>query len=360
MASETRPTPDSMNADSANADPMSILQPLLRDPHSYDFFEALRRIECAWPTAPRLGTAVRPDDEPVRLGQKASLAFPTSMLAGIEANREGRLRIETLFMGLFGSNGALPLHLTDYVHDRRINASDTTLQAFSDLFQHRMLASFYRAWASARPTVQFDRPESDRFATYLAALIGRLSPALQERDTWPDRAKLFFAGVLAAGTKTRVGLELILRSYFELPVRVEECVGEWLAISADERARLGDPRTATLGRTILGARVWGVQHKIRVVLGPLEAQQLLRFLPGMPSLRRLRDAVRNYLGLEYAWDLQLVVERARVPGTRLGTFGQLGWTTWSAPAQFEAEAGDVIINVCDEDLVAETQGRQDG
>lgn len=350
MAVTTGPAPD----------PLSALQPLLQEPFAFDFFEAMRRIECAWPDAPRLGTATRPVDEPVRLGQTASLAFPASMLSSIVVGDAGRLKINALFFGLFGPNGPLPLHLTDYVHDRVINDGDTTLQAFSDLFHHRMLSLFYRAWASARPVVHFDRPESDRFATYVASLIGLGSPALRNRDAWPDRAKLFFAGTLAGATRTRTGLESMLREYLQLPVRVEECVGEWLTIADDERARLGRPATGTLGRAVLGARVWSVQHKVRIVLGPFDTQGLQRYLPGRHSLRRLRDAVRNYLGLEYAWDLQLVVQRTAVSGAQLGRFGQLGWTTWASPSPVAGEAGDVIINVCDDAVSVRMRESFDG
>ena len=79
MAGETGPAPD----------PVAALQALLEQPESFDFFEALRRIECAWPSLPRLGTAARPADEPVRLGQAPSLAFAPSMLASAEAIGDG-------------------------------------------------------------------------------------------------------------------------------------------------------------------------------------------------------------------------------------------------------------------------------
>ena len=35
---------------------------------------------------------------------------------------------------------------------------------------------FYRAWAEARPTVQHDRPDDDRFAVYAGSLAGYGSP----------------------------------------------------------------------------------------------------------------------------------------------------------------------------------------
>jgi type VI secretion system protein ImpH len=270
------------------------------------------------------------------------------MLADVERIAGGRLRIRGYFLGLFGPQGPLPLHLTEYVHDRVTNGRDHTLAAFADVFHHRMLALFYRAWANARPTVAFDRPTEDAFASYIAALIGLAQPALRNRDDWPDRAKLYFAGLLAMGPKTRDGLTALLSEYLGIAVRVEECVGEWLAIEPEERMRLGDRRTAVLGAAVLGERVYSAQHKLRIVIGPVNAGELLQYMPGGASLRRLRAAVLNYLGLEHAWDLQFIVRRARVPATKLGAFGHLGWTAWLAPPSQGPDADDVIIDAARE------------
>jgi type VI secretion system protein ImpH len=333
MASEARPSNDSLAA----------LQALQERPYAFNFFEAMRRIECAWAAWPRLGTAARPTDEPVRLGQKPSLDFPASMLASAESIEGNRLRIQGYFLGLYGPNGPLPLHLTEYVHDRLTNGRDPTLAAFTDMFHHRMLELFYRAWADVRPTVHYDRPESDVFATYLAALIGINQPALRNRDEWPDRAKLFFAGLLS-GPRSRAGLEALLGEYLQLPVNVEECVGEWLSLEPEEHMRLGEP-TAAFGTAVLGEQAFSAQHKLRIVVGPLDVPQLLQYLPGGASLQRLRAAVLNYLGLEYAWDVKFVVRCMHVPATELGSFGQLGWNTWMSPHEGGIDAGDVIIDM---------------
>jgi type VI secretion system protein ImpH len=336
MAGETGPAPD----------PVAQLAALRERPYAFDFFEAMRRVECAWPSMPRLGTAARPADEPVRLGQKPSLDFPPSMLAEVDEIAEGRLKILGYFLGLYGPHGPLPLHLTEYVHDRITNARDSTLAGFTDIFHHRMLELFYRAWANARPTVHFDRPGEDRFASsYVAALLGLASPALRNRDAFPDRAKLFFSGLLSGGTKTCGGLESLLREYLGLPLHIEECVGEWLPVEPAEYLQLGSAN-AKLGGCVLGERVWSTQHKFRVVVGPVEVGSLLQYLPGSPSLARLRDAVLNYVGYEYAWDIKFIVHRTRVPGMKLGQFGHLGWTTWAAPGTQGMDVGDVIIDAC--------------
>ncbi len=333
-------------------DPLRQLAALLERPHDFDFFEAMRRVECAWPDLPRLGTAARPVDEPVRLGQLASLSFPASMLASVEPIDGGRLKLRGYFFGLYGSHGPMPLHLTEYIHDRATNSRDTTLGAFSDLFHHRMMELFYRAWANVRPTVHFDRPEQDQFGGYVAALAGFATPALRNADALPDRAKLYFAGTLAAGAKTRAGLESMLSEYLNLPVRVEECVGEWLNVVASERMRLGNPDTGVLGQSVLGSQVWSAQHKIRLVIGPVEVGSLLQYLPGSPSLDRLRAAVMNYLGFEYAWDVQFIVRSARLPPAKLGHFGHLGWTSWMAPDALAGNVDDVIIDVSEQPIAA--------
>lgn len=350
MAIETGPAPDPLTSPPEAS--VEFLAALQERPYAFDFFEAMRRVECAWPSFPRLGTATRPADEPVRLGHKASLDFAPSMLASVEAIDNNRLKIIGLFLGLYGPHGPLPLHLTEYVHDRMTNARDNTLAAFADVFHHRMLELFYRAWANVRPTVHFDRPDHDKFSTYVAALAGFASPALRNADELPDRAKLYFAGTLAAGAKTRAGLESLLSEYLNLPVRIQECIGEWLTIVADERMSLGNRETASLGRSVLGGSVWSAQHKLRIVIGPVDVGDLLQYLPGSPSLGRLRAAVMNYLGLEYAWDLQFVVQRSRLPGAQLGQFGHLGWSSWVAPKHDGRDIDDVIIDVCEQPIAA--------
>ena len=68
--------------------------------------------------------------------------------------------------GLFGPNGPLPIHLTEYARERLQHGGDATLCRFLDVFHHRFLALFYKAWAQAQPHVNRDRPAQDRFVVY--------------------------------------------------------------------------------------------------------------------------------------------------------------------------------------------------
>ena len=68
-----------------------------------------------------------------------------------------------------------------------------------------------------------------------------------------------------------------------------------------------------------------------------------RMLPGGVSLKRLVDWVRNYVGDQLAWDVQLVLTASEIPPVQLGKAGRLGWSTWLSSQQFEKDADDLIL-----------------
>jgi len=326
---------------------LALFAALGRAPWTFDFFQALRRIEGLFADKPRLGRALRPGDEPVRLSQEASVAFAPSTLSACDANEGRPPRLEQRFFGLLGANGPLPLHITEYVRERLIHNGDPTLARFLDLFHHRMALFFYRAWAEARPTVHHDRPEQDRFTAYVGSLSGHGMPGVAQRDAVPDHAKRFFVGHLARNPKNAEGLASIVEGFFRLPARVDQFVLGWLELPRDQRTVLGgEPRlSGVLGRgTVIGERVRDVQSRFRAVLGPMDLDRFCDFLPGGRSLDRLRDWVRNYVGFEFDWDVQLVLARDEVPGIRLGHEGRLGWTTWLGARQAATDADDLILS----------------
>lgn len=253
-------------------------------------------------------------------------------------------RMEVRFFGLLGPNGPLPLHLTEFAHGRSLNAGDHTLVRFLDIFHHRFLELFYRAWAQAQPTVSLDRPRDDRFSFYTGSLFGLGETSLRERDAVNDFAKLYFSGLLARPVRNRDGLVALLSGFFRLPVSVEEFTGHWMRLQEEDRTRLGR-ESATLGKgAVLGSRVWDCQHKFRIRLGPLDLAQYESFLPGGSALTQLVAWVRQYLCFELEWDVRLILKREQVPKTRLGKFGRLGWTTWLGDYRRPVEAADLTLD----------------
>jgi type VI secretion system protein ImpH len=334
MDREARHTPD----------PVVLEAALRARPESFEFFEAMRRLECAYPERPRFGHSIKPADDPVRLAHAATLEFPARSIERFEMREESRpARLVGLFLGLFGPHGALPLHLTEHAVDRERNANDPTFVAFADVFHHRMLSLFYRAWADAQPTVQLDRPEQDRFRTYVGALIGIATPHLEHRDALPDQYKRFSAGRLVPQARNAEGLVGFLEHYFGVPVRVVEFVVSWMRLPDDAHLRMGGSM-ASMGRNaLLGANVRGAQQRFRLRIGPLVRSEFDRFLPGGEALRQLVAAVKLYAGEEKGWDVQLVLKKEDVPLTYLGKSGRMGFNTWMGRYTKPDDAEDIVL-----------------
>jgi type VI secretion system protein ImpH len=320
---------------------------LLEKPYEFGFYAVLRLIECLHPERPRLGMSTRPVDDPIRLRQEPAMRFEAASLTRFEAaDGSAPHRLTVRFLGLLGPNGPLPLHLTEYAQERLRQHGDRTFIRFLDIFHHRMLSLFYRAWANNEPAISFDRPEADRFSDYVASMAGLGMASLRRRDDISDHTKLYYCGRLASQTKSAEGLQDILNDYFELPVRIEQFVGEWLPLPAQSICRLGlDPANGTLGRSVMvGLKVWGCQHKFRVTLGPLSFDDYESLLPVGTRIRRLVALVRNYIGDELAWEVRLVLKRAQVPALRLNGNCRLGWSTWLGTPPDEADPDDLIFN----------------
>lgn len=358
MASESGAAPPDLAPAPADADGEAararaagwtrMLDALARAAPQFDFFQAMRRLEALHrdaPERPRFGAALRPVEEPIRLGQEAAMTFAPSSLSRLMAGREGTPpRLLVNFFGLLGPNGPLPLHLTEYTRDRQRNADDPTMARFFDLFHHRMLLFFYRAWAAGQPTANRDLPATDRFELYVGALVGLGMGSLRQRDAFPDLAKLFYAGRLGPGHRNPEGLAAMVGDFFGVPARIESFVGEWIELPADRRWRLGaDTGAGRLGiSSMIGTRTWTRQQKFRVVVGPLGRAKFQSLLQGGAALPKMAALVRNYTGDALHWDLRLILQEKVEEPFRLGQ-ARLAWTAWLGRAA-GAQREDLVLD----------------
>jgi type VI secretion system protein ImpH len=333
MASPNRQTSD------------SVIQEIASHPSSFDFYRAVRQLEAEFPGRPRVGNSDRLEEDYLRFCQMPSLSFAASTLESAEPFRSG-IRLSINFLGMFGPNGPLPQHLTDFARDRYRNAHDQTLVRFMDIFHHRILSFFYRAWAINQKTADFDRPDESHYANYFGSFFGLGMPSLRDRDSIPDCAKLHFSGRLSAQTRNAEGLEAILEDFFGLPTQIETFTGFWMKIPRENQCRLGEsPETGSLGvNALAGSRKYEAQLKFRIRMGPMELHDLQHLLPTAENFKRLKDWVLNYINQELFWDLQCVVNASAVPGVCLGQQGLLGWTAWLKSKPFSRDAEDPIFD----------------
>ncbi|WP_068769542.1 type VI secretion system baseplate subunit TssG [Termitidicoccus mucosus] len=323
--------------------------PLEKAITSMDFFRAVRLIDAAHPDLPRTGGAFSPRQECVRFGQLPELTFATSPLESfVPATETSPPRLNVNFLGLLGPNGPLPVHITEYIRDRMRNHGDRTLVAFLNLFNHRLISLFYRAWMINQLALDLDRPAEQNFSYYIGSLFGAGADPNRDTDSVPLNSKLYFTGRLASQCRNVQGLQSILREFFDVPASLETFVGRWMPVPEDSRLRLtGAPSTCTLGQTaVIGTRVWDTQLSFRVHMGPMSFADYRRLLPRGESFRRLRDWILNYAGAELYWDVRLILRADEIPMLRLGEQGgqRLGWTTWLHSNPPVRDAGDLIAS----------------
>lgn len=315
-------------------------------PFAYDLWHVLRWLDARHPELPRLGRAPRPRLEPLRIGQEPSLAFaPAPIHACTLGDEAGRPRLTILGFGLFGPNGPLPIHLTEYARDRLRAHGDRTLVRFCDMFHHRFALLFYRAWADVQSTASLDRGRDDHFTRYIASLVNLGDDTLRQRDAVDDHSKLYGAGHLVRATRNAEGLQRLLSLFFGTGVRVEQWIMSWLSLAKEQRTRLGAGRPAEqLGiGAVAGASVPDAQGKFRVRLGPLSLAAYESHLPGGPRFAQVLAWLRNYIGIEFAWDVRLVLRRDEVPKAQVGGATRLGWTTWLGTRGNPADADDLVL-----------------
>lgn len=312
-------------------------------PWNFGFLSLLRRIAAREPASPRVGTASRPQAEPYRLGQQPSLAFAPREIAEV-ARRDDRLRIRLFGLGVLGPNGPMPIHVTEIARDRKDGRQDSTLVDFLDLFHHRYLTLFYRAWAQAQAAAGLDRAADETFSLYVASLAGN-DPDEALHGALPSHARLAASAHLVREARNPAGLAATLSHFFGVPVHVDEYVLHWIAVTPDEHSRLGVAgMPSVMGEgALLGEMVPDRQHKFRLRVGPLSLDQYIRLTPGGKDLPVLVDWVRAFVGHEFAWELELQVQPRSAPPARIGAPERLGWSTWLGDAQHDAPVTGMVF-----------------
>jgi type VI secretion system protein ImpH len=358
---------------------LPIARRLFEEPFAFDFFQAVRLLRHL---AGDHGGLV-PAGRTARFSAHLSLAFPASAIHDLAAAEEpdAAPKMTVTFLGLFGPSGVLPRHYTEMLLriERDVKGAEKrALRDWLDLFNHRLTALFYAAWEKYRFVLPFERGEADRrepeepdtFTRGLLSLVGLGTRRLRDRirvdaieptgevrrlAAVDDLGLLRFAGLLSQQHRSAWGLGALLSEYFQVPVAVQEFQGQWLVLDEPSQTRLGvDDWNGDLGlNAVAGDRVWDIQGKFRVRLGPLRFAQFTEFLPDPdPAMSRkafflLAQVARLYAGPEFDFDVQLVLEADHVPACVLDDHDagpRLGWNSWLLSGPHPRDADDAVFD----------------
>ncbi|MRW94359.1 type VI secretion system baseplate subunit TssG [Duganella sp. FT80W] len=278
-----------------------LIGQLLEHPQRFEFFQAVRLVR-QW----------RPDD--ARFRNRLAMSFPPNQIENLSADESG-VRITPAFIGLLGSQGALPLHYSERIARHERDHNDGGPRAFMDMLSHRAVEMFYEAWQRHRPECI-----EDEFLDMLNALAGtHVSDEMIDRETLA-----FYAMQIRSRTVSAPQLAGMYSEYFGVPVEVQQLVGEWSEMPAEDQAQLGKANVDLDGGIMLGARTYNCDQRARLRIGPLDKDRYQRFLPGHTSALHLQAMLELHCGVGMTWEIHLVQRAQDMRGVSLNGTSRLG------------------------------------
>ncbi len=326
----------------------SVKEQLQAHPYRFSFVQSCRLLEQICTTEGRPNASVGydaiPSEECVRFAALPTRSFPptevaklTNLAVSENGSHPQAPKLTVTFMGLFGPSGVLPHHDTQRIIDAGNKKNPE--RDFLDVFNHRILSLFYRASTKYRVPFSYETHYRQGIAseslvtTALYSTAGMGTGGLRGRLEVMDELSIEFAALFALQPKSSVSLQRILNSYFGYSIAIQQFVGQWRTLSAENKSEMPAGRmlgqNCALGREfILGDRIWDISGKFRVIIGPLTQQQFSSFLPGSINLVKLAQITQLYVGGQFDFDVQLELIASEVPPIQLGGDSQLGFNTW--------------------------------
>jgi type VI secretion system protein ImpH len=329
-----------------------LIRKMLDDePFRVEFFQAVRMLQRMEKDRSEVGHFAQPEDESIRFASLPSLAFPPSQIYDIERMSSGQLKMTVQFMGLCAALSALPAVYTEMVMVR-IREKDRAMAEFFDIFNHRLISFFYRAWEKHHFFVGLEAGHDDKLSLRLLDFLGLGTEGMRGRAGIPDRTCIYYAGLLGRHIRTADSLRQILEDYFDVPVEINQFAGTWRSLPRENRTFLagsGDVSEQLGFGVVTGEEVWDHHGRIRISLGPMKFEQYKDFLPGESGYSELAGWVQFYSDGAYETEVQLILNREDVPACEIGGRGEtsprLGLVSWlkTRPRKVDAREATYLL-----------------
>ena len=321
---------------------------LLENACSFEFFQAVSLLQHLRSDKRPVGRFSSPDDEMLQFHVNPRLGFPASEIQELRMSEEGQASMMVNFMGLTGPMGVLAHPYSELILER-LRAKDRSLASFLDIFNHRAISLFYRAWERSSLQATYGS-EGDHFSQYLRDLVGLGTKGLQNRQEIEDEALMHYLALMAMQSRSAVALEQILADHFEVPVEIQQFNGAWYSLGVPIQCMMGEKESVSsqvgVG-AVVGDAVWDRQGSVRIRIGPLTMDQYSDFLPGASAHAALVAITRFFSNDCIDFELQLVLNAGEVESIELDLDGRrptrLGWTSWAKTAPVHIDRDDAVL-----------------
>ena len=289
-------------------------------------------LEQALPDHPPLGSTAHPADDAVRFRPDPGMGFPAGELKSIEideAHPERAATVRTRLLGLYGVDSPMPTVYLDDIAQRR--EGHAALEAFLDIFNHRIFTQFYRIWRKYSYPATFEAGGTDATSQCLLGLIGLGIPGTAQQVGTPVSRFLALLSVMRLPTRNAEGIAALVTLL--APNTQVQVTPHWpQTIALPAPASLSRQRPVSLSQgTPLGRVGHDANSQLGLTLYTEHAQEARGWLPDGQLQRDLRVLLRVYLGWRCTAKLRLSLPLHSLPAPvlgqaaiRLGMTGVLG------------------------------------
>ncbi|ADW70794.1 type VI secretion system baseplate subunit TssG [Granulicella tundricola] len=344
MATESGHEGSALETDRAQFE--AVRKMLDDEPFRVRFFQAVRMLQRMEKGRGTVGGFSQPQDETLRFSSLPTFGFPPSEIYDLERMSSGQLKMTVQFMGLTSALSALPSMYTEQALTR-IREKDRAMVEFFDIFNHRILSLFYRAWEKHRYYIGYEAGLDDKLSLRLLDILGLGTEGLRNRARLSDKTYIYYAGLLGRHIRTADSLRQILEDFFDVPVQINQFAGTWRSLPKENMTFLsGSGRMSEqLGLGVVtGEEVWDHHGRIQISLGPMRFDRYQQFLPGETGYNELVGWMQFYSDGAYETQVQLILDKQDVPECELDGQGQstprLGLVSWLKTRPRMTDAGE--------------------
>lgn len=302
---------------SAHTRLIAVLQESLPKANFYRFCQLL---EFAQGDVPPLGSTLTPKDDPVRFRPHPGMGFPASEIKGVEWNEqrpELPPTVRTTFLGLYGVDSPLPTSYLDDIAQRR--EGHEALEAFLDIFNHRILTQFYRIWRKYSYPASFEPGGRDNTSQCLLGLIGLGVPGAAKQIATPISRFLALLSTMRMPTRTAEGIVALVK-LLSPETRAEVRAHYPQRVAINQRVVLGGKTPVNLSqRQVLGKSAIDANSQFELTLYPATPEQAKAWMENGQLHADLMVLLRVYLGWRCTARLRLRVPRSVLPAATLGS-----------------------------------------
>jgi len=247
------------------------------------------------------------------------MGFPASEIRSFEAAEYPHLSptVRITFMGLYGVESPLPTHYIDDITQRREGYEATA--DFLDIFNHRLIAQYYRIWRKYSYPATFEEGGKDNTSQYLLGLAGLGINGCTDNIATPASRFLALLPVMLLPGRTAEGMASLVRLLApNTQAKVWHHDKRRVPLKKLLTMSVSQPVTLT-NRPVMGSYATDVNSQVLMHLTTTDPAEVQGWLPGGELHTDLMALLHVYLGARLDVRLQLCVDRTLLPDATMSS-----------------------------------------